>query len=128
MNETRPKKEVEADYISDTEPPEYVKSRATSQILYSFFIRFAHANFKPCPECQDKIHRIIEEADDLYFGNKSYEPAIEIHRFWEIKEDTWADIERHPATKKDYIEVYGSEKGPRYWKEYQELLNTTEEP
>ena len=112
--------------LEDMDDADYVKSVAIARITYKFFLRTVHENFTPCQHCMEKLHKILAEADDLYLGNNAYEPAIELHRFWETDDESWKEVDRHPATEKDYIEVYGSEKGPRYWKQFQEILKTEE--
>jgi len=109
------------DYI-DEETWDYVKSKATEDGRYRFYIRIVKTHFVPCLECQQKLHDILTKSDYLVLGNKDYEPAIELNRYYEIDDKSWVELERHKATEKDFIKVYGFDKGPKYWADHQKAM------
>jgi len=109
-------RETTGEYI-DEETGEYVKSKAIEDGRYRFYLRFISKNFRPCNECQEKLHKLITQADYFRLGNKTYEPAIELCRSWDIDDDSWEEIERRPATKADYKRCY-----PKNWKEIWEKV------
>ncbi len=109
-------RKIIGDYI-DEETGEYVKSTAIEDGRYKFYLRFVSKHFCPCDECQEKLHTLITKADNLYLGNKNYEPAIELRRYWELIDASWVEIERRPATKADYKRCY-----PKHWKEIWEKV------
>ena len=80
-------RETTGEYI-DEETGEYVKSKAIEDGRYRFFLRFISKNFRPCNECQEKLHQLITQADYFRLGNKTYEPAIELCRSWDIDDDS----------------------------------------
>lgn len=43
-----------------------------------------HKEFTPCKECQNKLLEDIKKASRYTFGNKEYEPAVELWRNWAI--------------------------------------------
>lgn len=123
MNENIiPVRDHENDYIDD-ETGEYVNSKTTDELRYRFYLRFIKRHWDPCDECQEKLHKKVQNAE-LYLGNKSYEPAIELSRQWMTNDDLWKVTERRTATKEDYKNLYGSdwEKYWNSWLEYQKEL------
>lgn len=105
----------------DIEGLDYVKTEGLQQLFYKFWLRFISKGFKPCPECQEQLHETISQADNLYLGNKDYLPLITLERHWEVIDKAWKEVERHTATEKDFITIWG-EKGKKYWKDHQEAI------
>lgn len=105
------------DECIDEDTGEYVKSKAIEDGRYRFYLRFIKEYFRPCNECQEELHRLITKADYFYLGNKSYEPPVELSRFWDLDDGSWEEIERRPATEADYRKCY-----PKNWKEIWEQV------
>lgn len=114
-------KERETEWINE-ETGEYEKNRCKEDSRYNFYLRFVKEHFKPCLECQKALHELIYNADKLYLGNKSYEPAIELSREWAIDDGSWVELETRKATKDDFKRIYGY-KWKEYWKAHQEAFN-----
>ena len=121
MNESKtPTRDYELKHIDD-ETGEYVKSTTIEQLKYRFYLRFLKRHFRPSEEDQNRIHTLFLNAE-FYLGNKSYEPAVELSRHWEVNDDLWKEVERREGTKEDYKDIYGSdwEKFWNSWLEYKE--------
>ena len=58
-------------------------------------------------------------ANQLFLGNKSYEPQIELSRVWDIDDDSWDELENRKPTTDDFKRIYrlGWEKYYEGWKE-----------
>jgi len=54
----------------------------------------------------------------MIIGNKDYAQPIELKRGFDIDDNSWKEVERRSATKKDFISIYGLDKGPKYWDEF----------
>jgi hypothetical protein len=88
-----------AEYIDDDGVYQKVKWRTVERI--GFYIRPLQLWFYPCRKCQAEIKKEFFESTWI-FGNKDYEPMIEMNRdFDEIDDDSWITIESHPATKEE---------------------------
>jgi len=89
---------------------EKLEYREVEQI--SFYIRPAREWFFPCPDCQKKLKQTMANARWI-FGNKDYEPAIELNNVKdELDEDYTHAIIHRKATKEelDRIGLEGWEK------------------
>ena len=58
----------------------------------------------------------------MYLGHKDYEPPVSLERQWDIIEKSWKEVERHKATEKDFIKVWGETQGKKYWKDHLEII------
>lgn len=101
------------------ETGEYEKNKCREDGRYKFFLRFVKKWFTPCEQCQQKLYDLIYNAPNFYLGNKSYEPAIELSRSWEIDDDSWVQLEKREATEADFRRIYGHNWKSHYegWKE-----------
>jgi len=52
-----------------------------------------------CKKCDEAIVKMMEEAEEVIFGNTDYEPLVEVSRLWLDNDD-----EVHDVTKKEYEE------------------------
>jgi len=50
-----------------------------------------------CEECDTKITKMIVEAEEIIFGNKDYEPLVEVSRLWLDNDDEVDEV-----TKEEY--------------------------
>ena len=103
----------------DEETGEYVKHKVKEDGRYKFYLRFISKHFTPCGDCQKELNDLIYTANSLCLGNKSYEPAIELSRQWNIDEDSWKELERREPTEADFRRMYGLNWEGHYkgWKE-----------
>lgn len=86
-----------AEYIDDEDTYHRVKWRTVERI--GFYIRPFQNWFFPCRHCQETLKEIVLNSPWI-FGNKQYEPLIEMNRdFKEIDDDSWVTFEEHKATK-----------------------------
>ena len=85
----------------DEETGEYVLSQTYEKGGFKFYLRFLSKDFIPCEKCQKELQELIANADFLILGNKSYEPALELSKRWEIDDDSWKEIERRQPTKEE---------------------------
>ena len=86
-----------AEYIGDEDIYHRVKWRTVERI--GFYIRPFQRWFFPCRKCQEELKNIVLNGTWI-FGNKQYEPLIELNRdFKEIDDDSWVTLETHKATK-----------------------------
>lgn len=114
---TTPVRDYFGEYIDDV-TGEYIKSQSIKEQTYSFYIRFLKNHFRPCSDCQGKLHKLFDKGE-FYLGNKSYEPAIELNRQWVVVEDEWKEVERREATEDDFKRIYGS-KWENIWNAWNE--------
>jgi len=121
MNESRTlplrRKKTTNEYIDD-ETDEYVKSEGERVENYGFWLRFISEWFHPCDKCQQELSNLLINANQMIIGNKDYAQPIELKRGFDIDDNSWKEVERRPATKKDFISIYGLDKGPKYWDEF----------
>ena len=122
MNERNSNLPTRKTVLEEIDGLDYAKHEGQQELYYKFWLRFVHEPFKPCQECQEKLHESITQADHLYLGSKDYDPPVTLERHWYIIEDSWEEVERHEATKKDFINIYGAEKGETYWKDHLEII------
>lgn len=114
-------KERETEWINE-ETGKYERNRCKEDSRYKFYLRFVQEHFTPCLECQKALHDLIYNADKLYLGNKSYEPAIELSRQWEIDDHSWVELETREPTKADFKLIYGMN-WEGHWKGWKEAFN-----
>jgi len=69
-----------------------------------------HALRRLCKPCREQLFKTIENAD-LIFGNKEYEPLVELQRRWvgveEKNENGVLDLVSETVTKQEYYRVKG---------------------
>ena len=94
------------EYIED-DTGDYVKSTCRQDGRFRFYLRAFKTWFYPCGECQKELYENTIGSDNLYLGNKDYDPPIELSRDWVIDDESWVELERRQATLKDYKHVYG---------------------
>ena len=88
-----------ADYIDEDGKYRKVKWRTVERI--GFYIRPFQTWFYPCKEDQEKLKQIVMQSPWI-FGNKDYEPQIELNRdFNEIDDDSWITTEERQPTKEE---------------------------
>ena len=120
MNESTPEfvREKTTEWINE-ETGEYEKHKCKEDGRYKFYLRFVQQHFTPCNECQIKLNELIYNAQSLFLGYKSYEPPIELSRYWDIDDDSWVELEKREATEKDFKRIYGLNWKKHYegWKE-----------
>ena len=123
MNESTPEfvREKTTEWINE-ETGEYEKKKCTEDGRYKFYLRFIKTHFAPCKECQKVLNDLIYNAEQLYLGNKSYEPPVELSRQWDIDDNSWVDLEKRKATKADFRRIYGLY-WEEHWKAHQEAFN-----
>ena len=123
MNESRTlplrRKTTIHEYIDD-ETDEYIKSTGERVENYGFWLRFISEWFHPCDKCQQNLSDLILNAKQMIIGNKDYAQPIELKRQFDIDDDSWKEVERRTSTKKDFINIWGIDKGERFWNEYME--------
>ena len=83
------------------EEGEYVKSKGVKRETIGFWLRFISKHFVPCRECQERLAKLIAEAEEMHLGNKDYEPPIELWRKFEIDDEAWEELERRPSTPQE---------------------------
>ena len=122
MNESTPEfvREKTTEWINE-ETGEYEKNKCTEDGRYKFYLRFVQEHFTPCLECQNALYDLIYNADKLYLGNKSYEPAIELSRQWDVGDNSWIELEKREATKADFKRIYGTN-WKRHWEGWKEAF------
>lgn len=106
----------------DIDGLEYVKTEGLEQVFYTFWLRFIQERFTPCPDCQEKLHKTLTNSKYFYLGNKDYEPPVAFERGWDTIDEAWEEIERHTATEKDFIKIWGDIKGKKYWQDHLEIM------
>ena len=94
------------EYI-DEETGDYVKATCNEDGRFRFYLRAFKTWFYPCGECQKDLYEKTMGSDQLYIGNKDYDPPVELSRDWVIDDDSWVELDRHKATLKDYKQIYG---------------------
>jgi len=68
---------------------------------YRVNVGYEPINFVPCIACQKILTKLIEDAEQLIFGNKEYEPQLELNRKFEIDDDSWKTVEKRPSTEEE---------------------------
>ena len=88
-----------ADYIDEDGKYKKMKWRTVERI--GFYIRPFQTWFWPCKEDQEKLKQLAMNSAWI-FGNKDYEPQIELNRdFKEIDDDSWVTLEEREPTKEE---------------------------
>ena len=88
----------------------YEKSTSEYLTYLTFYLRFCHEHWKPCPKCQADLMKTIAEADTWIFGNEKTDPAIELSKHTdEINDKAWKTIEKREVTEKEADKIHADQ-------------------
>jgi hypothetical protein len=79
-------REIEVESIDES--GNCIKSIGKEKRYYGFWLRFASAHFVPCEKCQEKLEKILENAE-FHLGNKDFEPSVEFYQRWDVIDASW---------------------------------------
>ena len=92
----------------DDETGEYVNAETIETNTIRFYLGPFGKWFTPCKENQDKLEKLLENADPLY-TLKHANKRIKLERDWLTDDHGWKDIERRQPTIDDFKRIYGSD-------------------